>query len=265
LRASRGRARGGDENNAKQIGRIPADATVANPRITEYPAAPSESPIGIAAGPDRDLWFGGYGGYAVARMSTAGRVAASFTTTQRNTDNVTAGSDGAMWFVECAAPGSIGRITKAGQLSEAPVPVTLGKKPRPLSIASGSDGNIWFADIGNDAIGKVLVTGSGIGAIVEIRLPRAHGRLTPQAITAGPDGALWFTAATPAGAGFVGRIPVTATGSGDVILYPIPTKSTLFYGIASDGAGAVWFTEYDAGKLGRLTVGPGNDSAPNNR
>jgi virginiamycin B lyase len=242
------------EHTANRIGRIPTSATVANPDVTEFPAAPSQGAIGLAAGPDHNLWFGTYAGTVVARMTLAGKVAASFSTTQQHTDNFATGPDGAMWFAECEAPGYVGRVTMNGKLSEALVPATLGAKTEPLAIAAGSDGNMWFTDFGTHAIGKAIVTGSGIGAITEIAVPSVGAPLIPQGIAAGPDGALWFTASTPSGAAYAGRIPTNATAGSDITLYRLATTSKLMYGIAMGSGNTMWITEYSSGKIGRLTI-----------
>jgi len=66
-------------------------------------------------------------------------------------------------------------------------------------------------------------------------------------ITAGPDGALWFTETV---AGKIGRI----TTSGVITEYAIPTANSYPYGITTGPDGAVWFTEVNAQKIGRITT-----------
>jgi streptogramin lyase len=55
------------------------------------------------------------------------------------------------------------------------------------------------------------------------------------AITAGPDGALWFTENA---ANAIGRI----TTAGMVKTYPLPTPNAFPCGIAAGPDGALWFT-----------------------
>jgi virginiamycin B lyase len=70
----------------------------------------------------------------------------------------------------------------------------------------------------------------------------------PTGITAGPDGALWFTEYT---AGNIGRI----TTAGAVTTYPVPTTSSAPSGITVGPDNALWFTEGDpANKIGRITT-----------
>jgi sugar lactone lactonase YvrE len=69
----------------------------------------------------------------------------------------------------------------------------------------------------------------------------------PNAITAGPDGALWFTWY---GFNEIGRI----TTAGAATFYPIPTADSDPDGITAGPDGALWFTEGQGGKIGRITT-----------
>jgi len=70
----------------------------------------------------------------------------------------------------------------------------------------------------------------------------------PFAITAGPDGALWFADASYL-SGWIGRI----TTAGAITKFPVPTSSALT-GITVGPDGALWFTEYQGNKIGRITT-----------
>jgi hypothetical protein len=72
-------------------------------------------------------------------------------------------------------------------------------------------------------------------------------------ITAGPDGAMWFTES----AGFtcvqIGRI----TTAGVITQFPIPTAASSPTGITAGSDGALWFTEISplfGSKIGRITT-----------
>jgi virginiamycin B lyase len=73
----------------------------------------------------------------------------------------------------------------------------------------------------------------------------------PEQITAGPDGALWFTNSTN---NSIGRIST----SGVVTNYPLPADGTQPYGITTGPDGALWFTKHAAGPvngaIGRITT-----------
>ncbi len=66
-------------------------------------------------------------------------------------------------------------------------------------------------------------------------------------ITAGPDGALWFTENA---ANKIGRL----TTAGVFTEYPIPTGGSGPYGITAGPDGALWFAEHLGNKIGRLTT-----------
>ena len=83
--------------------------------------------------------------------------------------------------------------------------------------------------------------------INEFTIPTADSE--PSGITAGPDGALWFTEEY---GNKIGRI----TPQGDIFIteFPIPTANSGPNGIASGPDGNLWFTEYWADKIGRITT-----------
>ena len=57
----------------------------------------------------------------------------------------------------------------------------------PISITTGPDGNLWFAERDGSQIGWISPDGS---QLTEIPTPTYSG---PDGVTAGPDGNLWFT------------------------------------------------------------------------
>jgi virginiamycin B lyase len=109
------------------------------------------------------------------------------------------------------------------------------------------------------ALSVALATGllappAATATITEFPLPRADR--SPFAITAGPDGALWFTElgnGLGAGNAAIGRI----TTGGTVTEFPIPTSSANPYGITRGPDGALWFTEGLVPQIGRVTTGGG--------
>ncbi len=66
-------------------------------------------------------------------------------------------------------------------------------------------------------------------------------------ITAGPDGALWFT---EVGGNKIGRI----TTAGSVTEFAVPTAFSGPVDITAGPDGALWFTEFTAEKIGRITT-----------
>lgn len=121
-------------------------------------------------------------------------------------------------------------------------------------IVAGPDGNLWFADSGNDQIDRVTPEGQ----ITQFSLP-AHTAsdgttddTEPDDIVAGPDGNLWFT---EFGADRIGRI----TPSGTITEFQTPTADCSPTGIAVGSDGNLWFiesgwfTESGNNNIGRIT------------
>jgi streptogramin lyase len=107
---------------------------------------------------------------------------------------------------------------------------------------------LWFANAGNNSIGRITTKG-------KVTNYRGTGISSPQGIAAGPDGALWFTNET---GNSIGRITTTGTvtnyvGTGSGISQP--------EGIAAGPDGAMWFANYGDNSIGRITV-PRTSPAP---
>ena len=81
--------------------------------------------------------------------------------------------------------------------------------------------------------------------ITEFPIPTTAS--SPLAITAGPDGALWFTESV---ANKIGRI----TTAGVITEFPIPTASSDPRGITAGPDAAIWFTERAANQIGRIST-----------
>jgi streptogramin lyase len=166
-------------------------------------------------------------------------------TPNSNPQGITAGPDGALWFVEQGSglgqgDGRIGRIATSGKISEFPIPTPTGV---PYQIVAGPEGALWFTDVVS-RIGRITTGGD----IARFAVPGTNHR--PVGITAGSDGALWFTDTFK---NSIGRMTTTGTFSE----FPIPTPCCGPSGIAAGPDGALWFTESegDGGEIGRITTG----------
>jgi streptogramin lyase len=137
-------------------------------------------PQGIARGPDGGYWFTGPQIGDIGHVTPAGAVT-EFAVPQASTTSLggtTLGDDGNLWFAQGS---SIGRITPAGVVTDYPL---ASSSSRVSGIRTGADGNVWFVDGGS--IGRITPAGT----ITEFPVRQSTG-----AITAGPDGNLWFTLA----------------------------------------------------------------------
>ena len=125
------------------------------------------------------------------RMTPKGTIS-KFPTFGFFSSDITAGSDGNLWFDAADMDGfnnQIGRITPSGKIIEFQVPNRLSYVN---GITAGPDGNLWFTeDTSNHSqegkIGRITLTGT----IREFPLPTPRGG--PGAITGGPDGKIWFS------------------------------------------------------------------------
>jgi virginiamycin B lyase len=90
-----------------------------------------------------------------------------------------------------------------------------------------------------------VVAGQSVN-FTEYTLPASAS--SPSGITAGPDGALWFTEYS---ANQIGRI----TTAGAITERPVPTNLSGPQSIATGPDGALWFTEFFGNKIGHITTG----------
>ncbi len=188
------------------------------------------------------------GGPVIGRITTGGVITDyPVQTTSTYEIGIAAGPDGALWFTEPDSD-AILRITTSGVVSEYPLPANTVPTG---GIAAGPDGALWFTEITPGDRGGVANSGIGtittLGVITEYPLPNPGS--DPSAIVAGPDGALWFTEAIGSA---IGRI---TTSGLSITEYPLPTPITPQPGAITVGSdGALWFTETGAGNIGRITT-----------
>jgi streptogramin lyase len=151
---------------------------------------------------------------------------------------MTPGSDGAIWFTEYFV-GKIARIptnaTSGTQITEF---ATSSAASFPFGIVSGPDGQLWFTEQSGNKIGHIPVTATSGSDISEIALPIANS--FPTGITAGSDNALYFT---EQGGNRVGRIPTNATSTSAITEITLPVASSFPFAMSTAADGTIWFTE----------------------
>jgi streptogramin lyase len=152
-----------------------------------------------------------------------------------------AAEPGGLWFTNEVTP-SIGRITTAGQAAGSYPTGGLPDTDELEGIAAGPDvtgAPLWFANA-NGYIGRITTKG------VVTNYPVGMYSY-PIDITAGPDGAMWFTEFD---ASAIGRISTTTEAvtiySGAGINHP--------EGIAAGPDGALWFVNSESDSIGRITT-----------
>jgi len=161
--------------------------------------------------------------------------------------DITAGSDGNMWFTESNINvGQIGRIDAAGNITEFVVP-TPGSQPS--EIVSGPDRALWFtgpSGFPNFFIGRITTAGM-LAGFAPACDPQFGCSIVPQGITIGSDGNLWFTEN-------IRNAIVKLTTGGVFTFFTIPTGGANPAGITTGPDGALWFAEHNANKIGRIDV-----------
>jgi virginiamycin B lyase len=168
-----------------------------------------------------------------------------------NPGGITAGPDGALWFVEerIGEPTpAVARITTAGAVtSRFPIP-SAGTTLPPTDpnyvnaldqITAGPDGALWFTQPRDNQIGRITTAGD----LTEYTLSVPGAR--PDAITLGPDNNLWFTAP---GAAAIGRI----TPGGSIELFQGAAAGA--QDITAGPDGTLWFTASLGNSIGRIST-----------
>jgi len=161
------------EPSGGQVGRITTGG-----QITEFPVPA----VGITTGPDSNLWVTtGHG--TIDRMTTTGTVTEFKTHFDARPNDIVAGPDGKLWFVQWRPHTgyAIGRMTTTGVLKEYPL---AGQIVTGLTSAYG---NVWFT--------VMTSTGSGVASI------DPHGVITEHLLQSqgvydlvlAPDGNIWFS------------------------------------------------------------------------
>jgi hypothetical protein len=231
--------------------------------ITEFPASSGGVPFGITAGPDGNLWFTESLANILGRMTPTGAVTL-FTVPGSLEGLITAGPDGNLWFPlrsDIMAEPEIGRITPTGAVTAFPLPAMAGLG----GMTGAPDGNVWFTVAFRDntaAVGPITPAGE-ITLYPAPRSRTAQGLASfPVAITAGPDGNLWYVDQT--GNEVVKVVPQSAAP-----LTPNQQFLTHLYGDLlgrpPDAAGLVfWDSQLSAG-LTRFQVILGFEQSPEYR
>jgi streptogramin lyase len=212
-------------------------AAVTSPTITEFGGG--VGPLGLAAGPDGNLWFAENSGNKIGRMTPSGTLVEFSAGLSINAwpAGIAVGPDGNLWFTEYVQ-NKIGRITPTGTITQFSAGVSAGSAPN--GIVAGPDGNLWFTETAGNRIGRITTA----GVVTEFSVGISPSK-SPWGITVGGDGNLWFTEHVSGGG--VARI----TTSGVVTEFG---SSGMPSGIAAGPDGNVWFAESaNPGSIARIS------------
>jgi virginiamycin B lyase len=232
--------------SAGRIGKLTPTGT-----LVEYPlAAPVQPPAfavlpgDITPGPDGALWFvqsDGESHVGLGRIATDGTLSEiadrhAIVPVGLSPSALTTGPDGNLWLTW---GGGIDRVTTAGVITSFVLPDLAGGHPpgmqtqpivlAPSDITSGPDGALWFTEMApGPKVGRITTAGVVTEFPVPDRLLAGPPSFTgfPAAITAGPDGALWYAGSDFAVYGSQLIAPTLAIGrittAGAVTETPVP-------------------------------------------
>jgi streptogramin lyase len=181
-------------------------------------------------------------GAPAASAQTSGITEYPVPTAASGPSDMTLGADGNVWFVE-ATSANVSKISTAGVVTEFfDYSVNNG-------ITSGPDGNLWCTTSG-DPFGdprfnpQIFATNTDGVGVNGAGLLNSSSR--PLAITAGPDGNLWFT---DVNVNNIGKVTLNR----EITEYPIPSTNVAT-NITSGPDGNLWFTEGAGNKIGKISV-----------
>ena len=206
-----------------------------------------QEPSGISADGSGHLWFVNAMTNTVAQWSPPSSGTTTGTVTQYRTagidhpSGIAAGADGAVWVANAGDNSyevqnqSLGRITTSGSISALTGPAVTS----PFALASSPQGAMWFTNRASASIGRIGRDGAQTAL---------QGMPTgPTIITAGSDGAMWFTASS----GYIGSVNrVNRDGTATTFTDRHIRQPE---GLVAGPDHALWFTD-TSGSIGRITT-----------
>ncbi|MHB8461743.1 MAG: Vgb family protein [Vulcanimicrobiaceae bacterium] len=210
--------------------------------VTEYATAVAVQPNGIAVGSDGNIWTGGYGGVITA-FSVSGAVVGSYPVAGAHFGALIAGPNNLIWFTDYGN-NKVGTITTAGAVTE--FPALAGGVSE---LAVGPDGNVWVTESANGAgVAKISPT----GALLATYSSGIPSNLSSNGIISGPDGNLYVT--LDGFSGTVNDAIAKITTSGTITMIGSLAPSSYPNELAVGKDGNIYFSEYNAQHLGKITV-----------
>lgn len=152
------------------------------------------------------------------------------------------------------------------RFTEYPMPTLLAF---PVGVWTAKDGSIWVTESLGMKIAKIT---PATGAVQEFPLFGLGGLLTsleggllagslgnplplPGPITQGSDGNMYFALSFPAAVGLGNQIGMIDPATGQVRMWWTPSSVSYPCDVQGEEAGAIWFGELTANKVGRLVIG----------
>ena len=138
--------------NGDYIGRV----TLAGAVLSPFNVTTNRAPNFLTVGPDSNIWFTNFDDNSIQAMNTSGTTVAYFPTGTPTSRpfGITTSADGYIWYTMYDG-NIITRMTTAGVMDKFQVPTGNSK---PSLIVEGPGNNIFFSELNNNAIGKLVVS-----------------------------------------------------------------------------------------------------------
>jgi virginiamycin B lyase len=252
-------------------GRLGAIDPASGKLVGEYPvpAGASSNPQGIVVGPDGALWFTERGADQIGRLdptmaqSGTSNGFSEFAIPSNGTHigaqpvDLIDGPNGTMWATLLA--GDVASIVPAGSGPDTIATITRFQLPTagsgPEGLVLGPDGDIWVSEYTAHQLARVVPSSTEAGTSDGITEYPAGAQ--PLWLSDAGDGALWFTDNT----------------DHELVRFDISSHATTVLSSAQgvtgdatadaeDSSGDLWFTEFDADKVGEVTISNTTTPAP---
>jgi virginiamycin B lyase len=163
---------------------------------------------------------------------------------------ITAGPDGNLWFTETMTNRIDNFSPTNGTFTDYSVP-TLNAFPD--EIATSPDGNLWFTEQDGNKISKISPQN---GLVTEYITAKPD----PRSITIGPDGNLWFIDCSSSYSS-VAKICKISPKTGVITEYNVPNPGEGItaspFGITTGSDGNVWFTDQNGSEIDSISPATG--------
>jgi streptogramin lyase len=179
-------------------------------------------------------------------------------TAEADTNFITTGPDGNLWFTDFGTS-AIGLIAPStGAITHFTVTSATSSTngaPEPEGIVAGPNSTMYFADFSSNAIGAISTTAVALTGtatpITETPLTTTNANPRGIAYNTACDANIWFTEYNG------DKIGTLSATTSNVTEYDIPTAAAQPDQIVCGPDGNFWFTEYAANKVGTIVPSTG--------
>ena len=208
-------------------------------KTEEIPLGPSAAPHGVIVGPEGAAWITEGGQNAIARVDSATRKLTLFPLPKEfagaNLNTAAFDKDGKLWFT--GQRGVHGRVDPETGKVEAWASPRAGS----YGIAATPTGEIWFASLAGDYIGRI---DRATGSVAVIESPRKG--MGPRRIWSDSKGLLWVSFWNSGG---IGRYDPVAKAWKH---FAMPKSTSGTYSVYVDDKDRVWATDWPANAIQRF-------------